>query len=214
MNRSIRAMVCLVCLSVACGDTTDGNSGGQPESGSSSQDGGSEGGSGSGSDGGELGQDGGSEGRFTSATDGGSDVAGRDGAPIEGGSSDVASVDAPATDAGANDTGSIDAAVTDSAALSCATPPPDLASCATANDCGIVAKGCYCGQQLEYGVATKYLAAQTACEQAAASGCVLGCANFPGHIAQDGHSDFDGGTISVRCAAGDGGSLTCLTFVQ
>jgi hypothetical protein len=211
LTYSIRASVpCLGCLSFACGDTTGGSTGVQPDSGSPSQGGVSEGGS----DGVALSREGGTEGGVTPAGDGASDGGPRDGAPVDGGSSNGGFVDAASTDGGASDGGSIDAPWTDSATFSCAAPPSDLASCATTNDCGIAAKGCYCGQELEYGVATKYLAAQAACEQAAASGCALGCANFPGHMAQDGHSDIDGGTISVRCAAGDGGALTCLTFVQ
>jgi hypothetical protein len=81
-------------------------------------------------------------------------------------------------------------------------------------DCAIVAKGCYCGQQLEYGVATKYMPSQSACETAAADHCALGCANFPGHVAQDGRSDLDGGTVAVHCVAVDGGAMQCRTFVQ
>jgi hypothetical protein len=211
MNCSTRASIaCLVCLCLACGDSTSGNTGAQPDSGGSSQDGGSE----AGSEGGLLSREGGSEGGLVSGMDAGLDGARPDGAAIEGGSSESGSIDAASGDGGSGDAGSTDAPSADGTTFSCAAPPSDLASCATANDCGIVAKGCYCGQQLEYGVAMKYLATQAACEQSAANSCALGCANFPGHIAQDGQSDIDGGTISVRCAVADGGALTCLTFVQ
>ena len=101
----------------------------------------------------------------------------------------------------------------DGATLSCKTPPADLAACATANDCRIVYRGCYCGEQLAYGVAAKYFAAQAACESAAASSCALGCANSPGHMAQDGRSDLDGGVIAVRCVSVDGGALECRTYL-
>jgi hypothetical protein len=83
-----------------------------------------------------------------------------------------------------------------------------------ASDCGMVAGGCYCGQQPVYGVAKRYLAAEDACEATAANNCALGCANAFGQRAQDGNSNLDGGTIAVRCAAVDGGALACQTFVQ
>jgi hypothetical protein len=120
---------------------------------------------------------------------------------------------------GPNDGAPADAAPTegstgDGSSFDCNAPPSDLAACTTSNDCTFVAQGCYCGQQPENGVATKYEAAQAACERTAADDCALGCAGFPGQRAQDGQSNVDGGTIAVRCASVDGGPLTCLTFVQ
>jgi hypothetical protein len=95
---------------------------------------------------------------------------------------------------------------------SCQAPPSDVAACQTASDCAIVYGGCYCGSQPAIGVAKKHEAARSACEQQAASTCALGCANSPGHRAQDGNTDLDGGTIAVHCEM-DGGVGTCLTYV-
>jgi hypothetical protein len=116
--------------------------------------------------------------------------------------SHAAAADASALDGSGNDAG-----------MFCSAPPPDLASCTTVSDCAVVGLGCGCGMQLEYGVATKYLGAQTDCEQAAAAHCTLGCPGQLGHLAQDGRSDVDGGAIAVRCVAGDGGTSTCQTYV-
>jgi hypothetical protein len=157
-----------------------------------------------------------------------SDASASDGAVFDGPTGDSATPDSATSDGGvpdgtvpdggdsgpAGDAASTHDASPDGATFSCTAPPSDLAACAAASDCAIVGVGCGCGQQLEYGVATKYLAAQAACETAAASHCALGCANFPGHRAQDGRSDVDGGTIAVRCAPADGGALACQTFVQ
>src|SRR5579872_6340531 len=187
-----------VLASVACG-SDDSTSGSAP------------------AEGGAPGQDGGPP-----IADGGRDASAPSG---DGAPGDEAADGAPANDAanaphdGAPSGDAMEAAAgdaeasTDGSTLSCTTPPADVAACATTNDCGIVSAGCYCGQQLEYGVASKYLSAKAACESAAARSCGRGCANFPGHVAQDGRSDLDGGTIAVHCVSVDGGALECRTFL-
>lgn len=81
-------------------------------------------------------------------------------------------------------------------------------TCNTPNDCTTVARGCYCGQQPVIGVAKSASLAAAACEKQAGDDCALGCANFPGQVAEDGQSADDGGTIQVTCNAN-----RCVTVV-
>lgn len=74
-------------------------------------------------------------------------------------------------------------------------------TCNTASDCTTIAKGCYCGAQPVIGIAKTSAAAAQACEANAGSHCGLGCANFPGRVAEDGNNDADGGAIEVLCDA-------------
>jgi hypothetical protein len=160
---------------------------------------------------------------LAAACGGGTSTFGAPPAPDAGEGSDAA----PATEAGppldAGSDGGADSAPVDGAPADaapddassfCSSPPSDLAACTTTDDCAIVLAGCYCGSQPEYGVAKKYASQERACETAAANMCALGCVNFPGHRAQDGHNDLDGGTIAVRCAAADGGGNACTTYVS
>jgi hypothetical protein len=71
------------------------------------------------------------------------------------------------------------------------------------------ARGCYCGQQPVIGVAKSAGAAAAACEKQAGENCGLGCANFPGQVAEDGKSPDDGGTLEVACTANK-----CVTVVR
>ena len=82
-------------------------------------------------------------------------------------------------------------------------------ACATVADCTTVARGCHCGAQPVIGIAKSSASAAQACEAQAASQCALGCANLPGQVAEDGASDVDGGTITVKCDLGK-----CHTVVQ
>ena len=76
-------------------------------------------------------------------------------------------------------------------------------SCATAADCAVVARGCYCGAQPVIGIAKSALATANACEATARDQCALGCPNAPGHVAEDGKNDqADGGTIQALCDSG------------
>jgi hypothetical protein len=72
-------------------------------------------------------------------------------------------------------------------------------TCASASDCTTVARGCYCGAQPVVGIAKSAGAGAQACETKAGMDCPLGCANFPGHVAEDGQNDEDGGAIQVFC---------------
>jgi hypothetical protein len=74
-------------------------------------------------------------------------------------------------------------------------------ACNTASDCTTVARSCYCGAQPVIGISKSASAAATACEAMAGSQCALGCANFPGRMAEDGANDGDGGAIEVLCDA-------------
>ncbi len=75
-------------------------------------------------------------------------------------------------------------------------------ACTTANDCTTVARGCYCGAQPVIGIAKSFATAAQACEAKAGSECGLGCPNAPGHTAEDGKNDVDGGAIEVLCDVG------------
>ena len=81
-------------------------------------------------------------------------------------------------------------------------------TCTAVADCGMVARGCYCGSQPVVGVNKAYLAAAQACETKAGMACPLGCVSGPGQVAEDGKLPGDGGVIVVKCALGK-----CLTVV-
>ena len=72
-------------------------------------------------------------------------------------------------------------------------------ACTTAADCTTIAKQCYCGAQPIIGITKLAAPAAASCEMKAGSQCALGCANAPGHVAEDGNNDDDGGTIGVLC---------------
>ena len=74
-------------------------------------------------------------------------------------------------------------------------------ACTTASDCTTVARGCYCGAQPVIGISKSASAAASACEAMAGSKCALGCPSSPGHVAEDGANDADGGAIEVLCDA-------------
>ena len=119
---------------------------------------------------------------------------GGEGGSESGPGSDAAPSDAPSAS---------DAAPTDGGGgLTCGQLGGDYANakaCATVADCTTIAKGCYCGAQPIIGIAKTEASAAAACEMKAGSQCALGCANFPGHTAEDGNNDADGGTIDVLC---------------
>jgi hypothetical protein len=76
-------------------------------------------------------------------------------------------------------------------------------TCATAADCLMVARGCYCGAQPIIGVAKSAQMAAQACESEAQTKCALGCANAPGHVGEDGQNDEGTGrNLEVLCDAG------------
>ncbi len=114
----------------------------------------------------------------------------------------------PAPDASVAD-GSADASASDArsdAGLVCGalggTYTDALKLCTDESDCAMVARGCYCGAQPVLGISKSSLAAAEACEAAARKTCALGCPNAPGRVSEDGKSDLEGGTISVRCELG------------
>lgn len=73
----------------------------------------------------------------------------------------------------------------------------------------MLARGCYCGAQPIEGVAKTAQPAAQACESKAEMNCTLGCANFPGHVADDGQNDEGTGrNIQVTCDAG-----SCYTYL-
>ncbi len=74
--------------------------------------------------------------------------------------------------------------------------------CASVADCAMIARGCFCGAQPIIGIAKEFVAAAEACETKVGKSCPLGCANFPGHVAEDGKNDIDGGSIKVLCDLG------------
>jgi hypothetical protein len=116
---------------------------------------------------------------------------------------DVAADAAPPPD-GTADTG-VDA-------LSCPLPE-SAADCARDDECEMVARGCYCGQQPVEGVNRRFAAAAGACQDLARRSCALGCAVFPGRSTQSGQNDADGGTIAVRCER-DAGAGRCWTYLR
>ncbi len=112
---------------------------------------------------------------------------------------------------GASDT---DGAATDGAAgtdgaLACPAYDDTGKACSTAADCTTVARGCYCGGQPVIGISKSIGAAAAACESDAAAHCALGCANFPGQVAEDGKNTVDGGAITVLCD-----NMKCHTVLQ
>jgi hypothetical protein len=90
---------------------------------------------------------------------------------------------------------------------SCALGDPAWKACGTADECEPVGLHCYCGAQPVVGI-TKALSAKAAqCDSA--TPCELGCMSGPGHVAEDGHDDVDGGAIAVRCNGG-----LCTTVIE
>jgi len=122
--------------------------------------------------------------------DGGLDDASPEGAPRDGGAIDSAFTDGSSGEGGIA-CGPLGGGTYDNAK-----------SCKTVSDCTTVARGCYCGGQPILGIAKTSAAVAEACEATAGSQCGLGCANFPGHVAEDGANDVDGGTIQVLCDLG------------
>jgi hypothetical protein len=121
---------------------------------------------------------------------------GSDGATVDGATVDGATVDGSTADSGfvcGNLGGSYDG----------------QKACTTVADCTTVARGCHCGAQPVIGIAKSFAAAAQSCETKAASQCALGCPNLPGHVAEDGANDVDGGTITVLCDTGK-----CHTVLQ
>lgn len=122
-----------------------------------------------------------SAGTTTGSTDGG---VGEGGAGEDGGGG--------TTDGSVTTDGGADAA-------SCPAYDDTNKACTTASDCTTVARGCYCGAQPVIGISKSIGAAAATCEANAAAHCALGCANFPGQVAEDGKNNADGGTITVLC---------------
>jgi len=118
-------------------------------------------------------------------------------ASTSNGASDDASADgggADAADASPNDATASDAG-------GCGGPYDK--TCLTADDCLMVALGCYCGAQPIIGVAKSAQPAAQACETDAGATCTRGCANAPGHVAEDGQNDEGTGrNLEVLCDAG------------
>lgn len=135
----------------------------------------------------------------TSTSSGGVSDASADGASSDGASTDGASTDGASVDAGG------DGSDTQCTLLGGTYDK----TCGTAADCTTVARGCYCGAQPVIGIAKSAAAAAQACEAKAGRDCALGCANFPGQVAEDGQNNVDGGTIDVAC---DGNQ--CKTFLR
>jgi hypothetical protein len=127
----------------------------------------------------------------TSSSDGGNP----DAPTGDGATTDAPLTDAPLTDASGGDGGG-------DSGLTCTLLSNTYdTACGTASDCTTVARGCYCGAQPIIGIAKSAAAEAQACETKSQSQCGLGCANFPGHVAEDGNNDVDGGTIEVLCDA-------------
>lgn len=130
--------------------------------------------------------------------------------------SDDAGEGGPGVDASSDSPSAIDGATNDAGGDADATPGDCKLlggtydkTCVSPSDCTTVARGCYCGQQPVIGVAKSASVAANACETKAGSECGLGCANFPGQVAEDGKSPDDGGTLSVECTANK-----CTTVVK
>jgi hypothetical protein len=122
--------------------------------------------------------------------------------------------DGSTPDGGTNDAASnVDSASFFDAAACSGLQAREVTACEKASDCDIVYRGCYCGQQPAVGVATAFSMLMAACEQKAAQECALGCATLPGHIAQDGKNDADGGAVNVRCDSSGPGKGTCRTYI-
>jgi hypothetical protein len=120
---------------------------------------------------------------------------------VEAGSDAASSDGASSADGATNDAASSDGGATDSG-LACGQLGGNYESakaCSTAADCTTVARGCYCGAQPVIGIAKSSAAVAQACESKAANQCALGCASFPGQVAEDGANNGDGGTIIVKC---------------
>jgi hypothetical protein len=142
------------------------------------------------------------------ATSLGPDAATTDAATSDGAAtSDAATSDAATSDGAA--TG--DGAATDSGFVCGAAGGTydGQKACVTVADCTTVARGCHCGSQPVLGIAKSAAVAAEACEAQVAGACPLHCPVMPGHVAEDGVSDRDGGTITVLCDLGK-----CHTVLQ
>jgi hypothetical protein len=92
----------------------------------------------------------------------------------------------------------------------CHEEPSEIAVCSDDSDCTTYFDGCYCGAQPMNGVDVTHAAATRTCEAAAAEHCALGCANFPGFIAEDGNMVDSSAMISVHC---EPAAKICKTYV-
>lgn len=93
---------------------------------------------------------------------------------------------------------------------SCNEGTPEIAACANDGDCTTYVDGCYCGAQPMNGVNVTHASAVSACERTAAENCALGCANFPGFVAEDGQMVDSSAMISVHC---EPATKLCKTYV-
>jgi hypothetical protein len=92
----------------------------------------------------------------------------------------------------------------------CYEVPSEIAVCSSDSDCTTYLDGCYCGSQPMNGVNVTHAAAVNTCEAGAAEHCALGCANFPGFIAEDGNMADSSASISVHC---EPATNLCKTYV-
>lgn len=114
-------------------------------------------------------------------------------------------VDASVPDASPPDSATVDAGVDGGFVCGAlgGTYAGGVKACASAGDCAMIARGCYCGAQPVIGISKAHLAAAEACEAAARRSCALGCPNAPGRVAEDGRNDLEGGTLAVACELGE-----------
>ena len=128
-------------------------------------------------------------------------------ASAPGGTSGDASADGARDDASTNDAAVADASTSDGSTAADGSACVLMGgiydkTCATAADCLMVARGCYCGAQPVIGVAKSAQSAAQACESEAQMKCALGCANAPGHVGEDGQNDEGTGrNLGVLCDA-------------
>ena len=92
----------------------------------------------------------------------------------------------------------------------CHEDPAEIATCSGDSDCTTYVDGCYCGAQPINGVNVTHATAVRECEVGAAQNCALGCANFPGFIAEDGVMVDSSAMISVHC---EPATSLCKTYV-
>jgi hypothetical protein len=114
---------------------------------------------------------------------------------VEGGGPDRASGDSSSTDASSGDGSTWDGS-------SGCNYVDGMKRCNTVADCTLIAHACYCGAQPVIGIAKASESSAQVCESQARSHCALGCASFPGQVAEDGANNEDGGTITVLCDSG------------
>ena len=92
----------------------------------------------------------------------------------------------------------------------CNEVPAEIAPCSSDSDCTTYVDGCYCGAQPMNGVNVTHASAVSACEAGAAEHCALGCANFPGFIAEDGAMVDSAAMVAVHC---EPATSLCKTYV-